>query len=212
MITAAKFWDKAATKYAKATIADEAAYQLTLGRTRSYLGADDHILEVGCGTGSTALLLAGDVAHITATDISGNMIAIANEKAQAQGVKNITFVTADIPDSPRRDGGYDAVLAHNLLHLLPDAPEAVAHIASFLKPGGIFVSKTVCSFGKGTPLKYRIMKAVLPLLQWLGKAPYVKFRHETELEAMITSAGFDLVESAFHPKTALSRYIVARKL
>ena len=53
----AKFWDKAAAKYAKSPIEDIEAYNYTIGRTRSYLSPTDRVLEVGCGTGSTALLL-----------------------------------------------------------------------------------------------------------------------------------------------------------
>ena len=56
-----KFWDGIAEKYAKRPISDMAAYEYTLGRTRSYLKPEDQVLELGCGTGSTALLLAGDV-------------------------------------------------------------------------------------------------------------------------------------------------------
>ena len=62
-----------------------------LGQSR-ILPETDHILEVGCGTGSTALLLAADVAHVTASDISGNMIRIAMEKASTEGVANVSFM------------------------------------------------------------------------------------------------------------------------
>ena len=51
MIEQAKFWDKAATKYAADPIKDMAAYTYTLERTRSYLRDSDTMLEIGCGTG-----------------------------------------------------------------------------------------------------------------------------------------------------------------
>ena len=73
----AAFWDKAAEKYAKSAIADPDAYEYTLGRTRTYLKPTDNVLELGCGTGSTALVLASDVAKISAVDISKGMLEIA---------------------------------------------------------------------------------------------------------------------------------------
>ena len=73
----AKFWDKIAAKYAKSPIKNMEAYNQTMDRTKSHLAKDDSVLEVGCGTGSTALLLADSVQHITASDISANMIDIA---------------------------------------------------------------------------------------------------------------------------------------
>lgn len=207
MKTAETFWDDAAEKYAKSAIADEASYRYTLERTQSYLSADDKVLEVGCGTGSTALLLAEHVKHITASDVSGNMIQIGQEKAQTQNVSNIKFVVSDLCGNAPDNEVYDAVLAHNVLHLLEDIPAAIQHISKHLKTNGIFISKTVCAEGKGLPFKYRIMKFILPLLQLFGMAPYVHFISAAELETIIKTNGFKILESGDFP----SRYIVARK-
>lgn len=212
MQDAAVFWDKVSGKYAKASISDEKAYLYTLNKTRGYLTANDHILEVGCGTGSTALLLAENVRRITASDISGKMIEIGKGKAKTQGADNIDFVQADVLDGSFNAEPYDAVLAHNMLHLLEDVPAAIQTISRRLKPGGVFISKTVCSFGAGTPLKWRLMKIILPLMQMLGKAPYVNFMDKSELEGLIKRGGFEIVESGNYPETHMSRYIVARKL
>ena len=72
-----RFWNRVARKYAALPIADVAGYERSLERTRSYLRPTDKVLEFGCGTGGTALKLAPSVASIVATDISGEMIAIA---------------------------------------------------------------------------------------------------------------------------------------
>lgn len=206
------FWDKVAEKYAKSPIADTDAYTYTLEKTRSYLSSGDNILEIGCGTGSTALLLAGDVRQITASDLSGNMIKIGSKKAQDQGVTNVKFITAELFDSAIENDPYDAILALNFLHLLEDTQAAIRRINGLLKPGGTFISRTVCQLGSNTPLKFRILKLVLPLMQLIGKAPYVNFMKITEFEEIILSEGFKIVESGNYPASALSRYIVARKI
>jgi len=218
MQNAATFWDNVARKYAKSPIADMDAYTYTLERTRSYLSPDDTILEVGCGTGSTALLLAGDVGHITASDLSANMIKVGSDKAKEQGIPNVKFVKAELFDSAidndspdgSPDGSYDAILAFNLIHLLPDTPAAIRRINGLLKPGGTFISKTVCQPGAGASLKFRLIKMILPLMQWLGKAPYVRFMEIAELEHIISSEGFKIIETGNYPPP--SRYIVARKV
>ena len=212
MQNAAEFWDKIAKKYAKSPIEDMDAYTYTLERTRSYLSPKDGILEVGCGTGSTALLLAGDVRKITASDLSGNMIQVGSKKAQDQSVKNVEFVTAELFDNAIEKGPYDAVLAFNLLHLLDDTPAAIRRINGLLKPGGTFISKTVCLPGSGAPLKFRLIKMILPLMQLIGKAPYVKFMEIKELEEIISSGGFRIIETGNYPASPPSRYIVARKM
>lgn len=203
------FWDKAAEKYAKSPIADPESYEHTLGRTRSYLSPSDTVLEVGCGTGSTALLLAGDVDQMVASDISGKMIEIATGKAEDEGVTNLRFVAADLFDDAIGKGPYDAVLAFNLLHLIEDTPLAVARISDLLKPNGIFVSKTVCKPVQGAPFKYRLLRLIVPVMQLLGKAPFVRFMEIDDLEGLIRAEGFDILEAETRPVP--SRFIVARK-
>ncbi|MEM8958930.1 MAG: class I SAM-dependent methyltransferase [Pseudomonadota bacterium] len=85
----ARFWDKLSTRYAKMPVQNEAAYAATLDQTRTYLSPSDSALEVGCGTGTTALALAPSVARYRATDISGGMIEIARAKPAecARGVR-----------------------------------------------------------------------------------------------------------------------------
>lgn len=214
MQNAADFWDRVAPKYAKSPIADMDAYSYTLGRTRSYLSPNDTVLEVGCGTGSTALLLADGVKHITASDLSASMIGIGAEKARDQGISNVAFVTAELFDGAVENGPYDAVLAFNVIHLLKDTRAAVRRIGGLLKPGGTFISKSVCKPepGAGLPLKFRALTLVLPLMQAIGKAPFVKFMEIRELEDIISSEGFKLIETGNYPASPPSRYIVARKV
>ena len=211
MQEALKFWDKAAENYAKSPISDMDSYEYTLARTKTYLKESDHVLEVGCGTGSTALLLSGSVAHITASDLSGNMIAIARNKAHEQDISNVSFVASDVLGDAIGQGTYDVVLALNLIHLIEDTPATMQRLSELVEPGGYLISKTVCKPGKGTPLKLRLMLMVLPLMQWFGKAPFVKFMEIQELESHVTQAGFKIIETGNHPVAPPSRYIVARK-
>lgn len=210
MQNAATFWDKAAEKYARSPISDMDAYEYTLERTRSYLKATDTVLEVGAGTGSTALLLAPNVAHIHATDISAEMTRIARAKAEAEGITNASFATEDTLTTG--EPIYDVILAHNLLHLVEDVDAALDAISSRLKPGGLFVSKTVCKPTGGLPLKMRLMFLAIPVMQWLGKAPYVRFTPVEDWDALIESKGHKLLETGNHPVAPPSRYVVAKKL
>ena len=212
MTDAATFWNKAAPKYAKSPIADQAAYEYTLGRTKSYLTATDKVLELGCGTGSTALLIAPHVGQIEAADISPGMIDIAEGKRQSEGVSNLTFHVAEgVPSG----GPYDAILAFNLLHLLPDMTQTLSEIHAKLAPGGVFISKSVCLRGMGWSLRACLIRAIvlgLPIARLLGKAPYVRMMSVAALESAVAGAGFDIIESGSHPKgPPAARYIVARK-
>jgi SAM-dependent methyltransferase len=103
MTTSAKFWDRIAERYARKPVPDEAVYQRKLEITRSYFRPNMEVLELGRGTGSTAIAHASHVKHIRAVDISSRMLAIAAAKAAEARVDNVTFerATSDAREAPR---------------------------------------------------------------------------------------------------------------
>ena len=207
----AAFWSKISRKYATDPIRDMDGYLRTLERTKSHLKPEDNVLEIGCGTGSTALLIAPHVTHITATDLSPGMIEIANEKLVSESIGNVTFKVAEVLDHSSDDASYDAVLAHNLLHLLPELDSALEYISSLVKPGGLFISKTVCAPEHGGLRCTLINKVAIPVMQAIGKAPFVNFITAETLERKMNDAGFDVIEKSDKIGMFTSRYIVARK-
>ena len=102
MTATAKFWDGIAEKYAKSPIRDMEAYEHTLQRTASYLKPTDQVLELGCGTGRTALRLADHADTITASDVSPGMLAVGRRLAQEQkDPERCNFVQLQTRTSPR---------------------------------------------------------------------------------------------------------------
>lgn len=202
----AKFWDRIAKRYARQPIADEAAYQKKLKVTRQYFEPSMEVLELGCGTGSTALLHAPYVKHIRAVDISSKMIEIAEEKAKAQNIRNITFEQSTIDDCSAPDQSLDMVLALSILHLLPNKEEVITKVYRMLKPGGVFVSSTACL--EDSNLKF--MKYILPIGRFLGLLPLVKFFTKKALENALTDAGFS-IDYEFQPGKSKAVFIVAKK-
>lgn len=207
MQNADQFWNRIAGKYAKRPISDLENYHKTLDRTKSYLKPDDHVVEVGCGTGSTALLLAPFVRSILGTDFSHTMIEIAQSKAQAGGISNAAFQTTDVTKPLALDLKPDAVLAFNLLHLTKDPAAVIANLSAPLEQGGLFISKTGCL----KPKRW-MFGPLIKVMQLFGKAPYLKYLGVEELETMVRAAGFEILESDSYPAKGFSRYIVARKV
>jgi ubiquinone/menaquinone biosynthesis C-methylase UbiE len=206
MRDSAEFWDKFADRYSKKPVKDMENYNKTLDCTRKHLSATDNVLEVGCGTGTTALLLAPSVKQIAATDISSRMIEIAREKAVTQGVENVRFDRATLFDEDLEKGSFDVVMAFNFLHLLEDIPGAVHRVHELLKPGGLFISKTVC-----LAEQIRLLRLFLAVMKALGLGPYVKRLKVAEIEDIIASTDFEIVETGLYPPSPPRPFIVARK-
>jgi ubiquinone/menaquinone biosynthesis C-methylase UbiE len=204
----ARFWNRAARRYAADPITDMTGYERTLERTRGLLRSSDIVMELGCGTGTTALKLAPCISRIVATDVSSEMIAIAREKAIAQACDNAEFAVAAAGRAPEGDGSFDAALAFNLLHLIVDRPSLLSDVHRLLKPGGLFITKTPCLSEMNT-----FIRLAVPVMRFVGKAPFVAFFSATELESEIARAGFTIVERARHGSERKDAriFIVARK-
>jgi len=205
----ARFWDRSSRKYARSGIADPNGYERTLERARAHLQPGDSVLELGCGTGTTALRLANGVRSYLATDISGGMIAIANEKLAVESIPALSFRTATAEELVHEESRFDAVLGFNYLHLVRDVPGTLRSIHVLLKPGGLFISKTPC-LGDMNPL---IRQLLLPAMRAIGKAPHVSCLGASALEQLIIAAGFDVLVRESHASKGKDQrpYIVARK-
>lgn len=205
MSDAPMFWNRIADNYARQPIGDLTAYQHKLSATSALLKPDMHLLEFGCGTGSTALVHAPNVRSIQAIDFSGEMIRIAKEKANTAGVENVGFQVQSIDTLEAKENSFDAILGMSILHLLPNRQEVIAKVFNLLKPGGHFFSSTLC-IGDGNP----IIPMVLPLIRALGKAPYVGKFTSVELLAELEQAGFTIKEQ-WRPKKSGALFVIANK-
>ncbi len=204
------FWDKIAERYAAQPVRDTSAYEATLARVRTYLRGDDKVLEVGCGTGTTALKLADAAGHITATDFSEGMVQIGERKAAAAGTTNVTFKALGADDPDLQTETYDVTMGFNLLHLMDDPEQALRSLAATLKPGGTLITKTPC-IGEGY---YRFLGPVIAIMRLIGKAPKSRIHalRIAELDKAIEAAGFKIVETGNYPVSPPNHFVVAKKL
>jgi SAM-dependent methyltransferase len=205
----ARFWDKVARKYAADPIGDMAGYEATLDRTRALLAPTHRVLELGCGTGTTALRLAPSTGQFVATDVSPQMIAIARERLAVAPQPNVELQVADADAPVFGQACYDVALAFNVLHLVSDLDGTLAVVADALVPGGLFISKTPC-IAEMNPL---VPKLLLPVMRLFGKAPPVLSLRTTDLRAALTRHGFTILVVEHHGTKGkdIRPFIAARK-
>lgn len=196
------FWDKVADRYAARPVRDAAAYEETLADVGSRLARQDRVLEIGCGTGSTALRLGALVAEWTAVDFSAEMIRIAQARPAPDSVR---FLQAEADEA--FDGGpFDAVCAFHILHLVPDLGRTLASIHAHLTPGGLLFSKTWCFADMGVG-----MRALIPALRAFGMFPPANALRSADLRQAIRQAGFTIDVERTFGRDRHCPYVVARK-
>lgn len=96
------------------------------------------IADLGCGTGSLSVLLAGAGHDVHGLDLSGPMLDEAGRKAERSGVA-VTWQQGDAARPPLTAGAFDVVLARHVLWALPDPSAALASWVDLLRPGGRLV-------------------------------------------------------------------------
>lgn len=92
------------------------------------------VADLGCGTGTLALLLTEEGFEVTGVDVSPEMVRRARAKVPA-----VTFVEADASAPPLDPASYDVVLSRHVLWAMPDPSSALERWAGLLREGGRLV-------------------------------------------------------------------------
>jgi demethylmenaquinone methyltransferase/2-methoxy-6-polyprenyl-1,4-benzoquinol methylase len=105
--------------------------------------ADGHrTLDLACGTGDIAFLLAERGAHVVGLDLTIRMIELAQARASTgeAGAGRVAFVAGDMASLPFAESGFDVVTTGYGLRNVPDPARAIAEIHRVLRPGGRVLS------------------------------------------------------------------------
>ena len=197
-----RFWNRIAARYAARPLKNVPAYEAMLADVAARLKDTDRVLELGCGTGGTAIRLAPNVAQWTATDFSTEMVKIA--KAKPAG-PNLRFIVSDA-SSAFDEGPFDAICAFNVLHLVDDLPAMLTSLHANLKPGGQFISKTWCFAEMKLSLR-----ALFAMLRIFGLFPATASLGKPQLRQAILDAGFEITDERLFGDYPQNPYLVARK-
>lgn len=137
------YWDSAAADFDNEPdhgLRDPAVRAAWAARLRGWLpdrpGGVLDVLDLGCGTGSLALLAAERGHRVTGVDASPRMAERARAKLAGTGA---TVLVGDAAEPPVGERRFDVLLVRHLLWLLPDREAVLRRWARLLRPGGRLV-------------------------------------------------------------------------
>ena len=183
------------------------------------IGPGSVVVDLGCGTGAFARAAARQGALVHAVDVSRAMLDHARARAEAEGVRGLTFHRAGFLTFAPAPASVDRVVTRFALHHLPDFWKQVAlvRMAAMLRPGGqLFLRDVAFSFPPGDYIR------AIPA--WIERMPrisgyaredfetHVRDEHSTfawVLHGMLERAGFEVLE-AREPQVEYAEWLCRR--
>ncbi|HEY2307899.1 MAG TPA: methyltransferase domain-containing protein [Streptosporangiaceae bacterium] len=115
----------------------------TVSRLR--LAPGDRVLDLCCGAGASALPAAravGTAGHVLGIDVAAPLLAMARDRAAAQGLANIEFQHGDATGTGLPDGSFDAVVCVFGVFFARDMTAFAAEMWRLVRPGGTLAVTT----------------------------------------------------------------------
>jgi len=134
--TIATYFNSIASKWDSWEDLESLKFQFDKGLKRFGLRHDEHVLDVGCGTGNlTAAILRqlSEAGRIIAVDISSRMIEIAQTKIKDS---RIQWICDSVECMTTYENVFDRVICYSVWPHLINSGIVVRLIQSMLKPGG----------------------------------------------------------------------------
>ena len=144
------FWDRVAGLYDLFEWSNRKVNAAARARVGELVPAGARVLDCAAGTGEFSLAVAKRAGSVLCTDQSEAMLARARKKAARRGLSNLQFAHRDITALSDPDGSFDAVIAANVLHLLPNPEIAVRELWLVTAFGGRLILPTYLQGKAGT--------------------------------------------------------------
>jgi ubiquinone/menaquinone biosynthesis C-methylase UbiE len=156
------------------------------------------VLDVGCGTGASALPAAemvGPHGRIIGVDLAERLLEAARKKATRRGLTNIAFATGDMEQLAYPDNHFDAVVSVFSIFFVSDMVRQICELWRMVRPGGVLA---ITTWGPrflepGTSAWWNAVKTVRPDLV-ATTSPWDRIVEPPVLRDLLRDAGISNVE------------------
>ncbi|MCK6507856.1 class I SAM-dependent methyltransferase [Myxococcota bacterium] len=185
-----RFWESNAARYDRSMGLLGGPLPRTAELVAAAVSGTARVLEIASGTGLVSEAIAPVVGELLATDYAAAMVE--KTRARIGHLPNMRCEVRDLYALGEPEGSFDAVVAANVLHLLPDLPGGLAAMRAVLRPGGRLVVPTYCH---AQDARARLVSTVLTLVSFPGRR---RFDLAT-LRVAVEEAGFAVDQAELIP-------------
>lgn len=197
------FWERTAGRYDLSMTLLGGPLGPMCERVARAVRGRQRVLELAAGTGLVTRAIAPEVEQLVATDYSEAMVAKLHERTVAEGLDNVSTEVLDVFALDDAEG-FDAIVAANVLHLLPDVRAALDGMQRALEPGGLLVVPTYCH---AQNVLSRGVSGVMGLVGFPGQRRLTL----DSLESLVADRGFQIQERELLSGLLPIGYVAARR-
>lgn len=165
---------------------------------RLALPLDATVLDVGCGTGASAIpaaLQVGPKGKVIGVDLAERLLEIARRKAASQNLKSLEFRLGDMEDLGYPDQHFDAVVCVFAIFFIPDVAKQIGELWRVVRPDG---QLAITTWGPrvwepGSTGWWSAVKELRPDLH-AAFNPWDRIAEPAALRALFTEAGIPEAE------------------
>lgn len=199
------FWNSLAPKYDRVVDGIAAkTYRRLLAELAGDVAGAHNVLEIATGTGIFALQLSPQVKSITAIDLAPEMIKVALEKCRQLNLQNLTFRLGDAHHLEFADTQFDAIIASNVMHLLPHPELALQEMKRVLTGTGKIILPT---YLHGANLQSKILSHLMGLSGFRARNRW----SEAAFKDFLAGNGLQIVKEQILPDKIPLIYLVLHK-